>query len=247
MRFDRPPEVSHNACSSHSGHHFEPTALPSGDQPSDPPFKCSGNFENPLPVAQPGVECSQRIFPGDHASKQSPVWSNGEVLDLISVCGEKVVQSQLNSSHRNYNIFRQISRDMMERDHDWDALQCRVQVKEVRNVFCKAREANSHSSAAPTTCRFYKELDVTLGGDLTSTPSTTMDTSEYSPTRQEEEEQSGSEHAEEEEDTPASLDACSQELFSSQEEGSQLRRLVLGEGQTLEEVPDATLRSQLSM
>ncbi|XP_053872149.1 uncharacterized protein LOC128830353 [Malaclemys terrapin pileata] len=79
-----------------------------------------------------------------------------------------------------------------------------------------------------------------------------MDTSEPSPTRQEkekeeEEQQSRSEGAEEEEDTPASLDACSQELFSSQEEGSQSQRSVLGEGQTPEEVPDAALRSQLSV
>ncbi|XP_048698144.2 uncharacterized protein LOC125633079 [Caretta caretta] len=75
-----------------------------------------------------------------------------------------------------------------------------------------------------------------------------MDTSEHGPTRQkkeeEEEEQSRSEGAEAEEDTPASLDACSQELFSSQEEGSQSRQPVLGEGQIPEEVPDATLRSQ---
>ncbi|XP_074803720.1 uncharacterized protein LOC141984544 [Natator depressus] len=87
-----------------------------------------------------------------------------------------------------------------------------------------------------------------LGGDPTSTPRTTMDTSEPSSTRQEEEEhQSGSEGAEVEEDTLASLDACSQEQFSSQEEGSQSRRPVLGEGQTPEEVPDATLRSQPSV
>ncbi|XP_074982253.1 uncharacterized protein LOC142071253 [Caretta caretta] len=74
-----------------------------------------------------------------------------------------------------------------------------------------------------------------------------MDTSEPSSTRQEEEEQSGSEGAEAEEDTLASLDACNQELFSNQEEGSQSRRPVLGEGQTPEEVPDATLRSQPSV
>ncbi|XP_077684886.1 uncharacterized protein LOC144271416 isoform X3 [Eretmochelys imbricata] len=123
----------------------------------------------------------------------------------------------------------------------------RVKVKELRNADCKAREANRHSGAAPATCRFYKELDVILGGDPTSTPSTTMDTSEPSSTRWKEEEQSGSEGAEAEEDTPESLDACSQELFSSQEEGSQSRRPVLGEGQTPEEVPNATVRSQPSV
>ncbi|XP_077684925.1 uncharacterized protein LOC144271441 [Eretmochelys imbricata] len=85
-----------------------------------------------------------------------------------------------------------------------------------------------------------------LGGDPTSTPKTTMDTSEPSSTRQEEEE-SRTEGAEEKGDSPASLDACSQELFSSQEEGSQLLWPVLEEEQTPEEVPDATLRSQPSV
>ncbi|XP_073170920.1 uncharacterized protein [Lepidochelys kempii] len=180
-------------------------------------------------------------------TRQSPVWSNGEVLDVISVWREEAVQSQLRSSYRNYNTFGQISRDMMERGHDPDILQCRVKVKELRNAYRKAREANSRSGSAPVTCRFYEELDVKLMGDSTCTPSTTMDTSEPSSTRQEEEEQSGSKGAETEEDTPASLDACSQELFSSQEEGSQSQQPVLGEGQTPEEVPNVTLRSQPSM
>ncbi|XP_043395370.1 zinc finger protein with KRAB and SCAN domains 2-like [Chelonia mydas] len=166
-------------------------------------------------------------------ARQSPIWSNGEVLDLISVWGEEAVQSQLRSIRRNYDIFRQISRAMLERGHDQDALQCRVKVKELRN-------ANSHSGAAAATCNFYKELDAILGGDPTSMPSTTMNTSEASAARQEEQ-QSGSEGAPEEEDTPESLDACSQELFSSQEEGSQSRRPVLGEGQTPEEVPGKRL------
>ncbi|XP_073182229.1 proline-rich protein 29 isoform X1 [Lepidochelys kempii] len=179
-------------------------------------------------------------------ARRSPVWSNGEVQDLISVCGEEAVQSQLRSSRRNYDTFGQISRDMMERGHDWDAQQCRVKVKELQNAYRKACKANCHSGAAPTTCRFYKELDAILGGDSTSTLSTTMDISEPSSTRQEEEE-SGSEGAEEEGNSPASLGACSQELFSSQEEGSQSQRLVLGEGQTPEDMPDATLRSQPSL
>ncbi|XP_074982303.1 uncharacterized protein LOC142071432 [Caretta caretta] len=145
--------------------------------------------------------------------------------------------------HRNYDTFGQISRDMMERGHDGDALRCRIKVKELQNAYRKAHAANSRSSAASATCHFYKELDPILGTNPTSTPSTTVDISEPSSTRRKEE-QSGSEGAEVEKDTLESLDACSQELFSSQEEGSQSRRLVLGEGQTPEEVPDATLRSQ---
>ncbi|XP_077681469.1 uncharacterized protein LOC144269557 [Eretmochelys imbricata] len=128
--------------------------------------------------------------------------------------------------------------------YDQNAQQCRVKVKELQNAYRKAHEANSLSGA---TCHFYKELDAVFGGDPTSTPRITIDTSQPSSTRQGEEEESISNGAEEEGDTTASLDACSQELFSSQEEGSQSQQLVLGKGQTPEEVPDATLRSQPSV
>ncbi|EMP31950.1 hypothetical protein UY3_10872 [Chelonia mydas] len=128
------------------------------------------------------------------------------MVDLISVWGEKAVQSQLCPSHRNYDTFGQVPRDVMERGRDRDSLQCRFKVKELWNAYRKACEANRCSRAAPATCRFYKEPDMILGCDPTSTPKTTMDTSETSSTRQEEEE-SGSEGAEGEGDSPASLDA----------------------------------------
>ncbi|XP_050822878.1 zinc finger and SCAN domain-containing protein 29-like [Gopherus flavomarginatus] len=185
-------------------------------------------------------------------SRQSPVWSNGEVLDLISVWGEEAVQSQLCSSCRNYDTYGQISRAIIEKGYDQDAVQCRVKVRELRTAYHKVREANHHAGAAPTTCRFYKELDKILGGNSASTPKSTMDTSEaiaaHSSTRQEEE--SGSESAEEEgspepEDSPASLDTCSQELFSSQEEGSQLQ--CLGKNKQQRRCLDATLRSHPSL
>ncbi|XP_074820284.1 uncharacterized protein LOC141994112 [Natator depressus] len=229
MRSDRPLEVSHNACSSHSGHHFELYRLAVSDHQTCP-LNSPGILKIPFLFAQQGMECSQCIFPGDHASRRQAVpsmeqwWGAGP-----RQCGEEAVQSQLHSSHRNCSTFGKISRDMMERGHDWDALQCRVKVKELQNAYRKARKANCYSGAAPATCRFYKELDAIVGGDPTSTPRTTMDTSELSSTSQEEEEESGSEGAEEEDDTPASPDASSQELSSGQEEGSQSQWPVLGE------------------
>ncbi|XP_065426509.1 zinc finger and SCAN domain-containing protein 29-like [Chrysemys picta bellii] len=111
-------------------------------------------------------------------TKRAPAWSNGEVLDLISVWGEEAVQSQLRSSRRNYDTFGKVSKDMMERGHDRDTLQCRIKVKELRSAYRKAHDANGRLGAPPATCRFYKELDVILGVNPTSTPSTTMDTSE---------------------------------------------------------------------
>nr|XP_032656689.1 uncharacterized protein LOC116836831 [Chelonoidis abingdonii] len=93
---------------------------------------------------------------------------------------------------------------------------------------------------------FLQRAGCDTWGYPTSIPSTTMDTSEPSLTRQEEE-QSGRQCAQVEEGTPESLGAYSKELFSSQEEGSQSWWPVVGEGQTPEELPNATLRSQLSM
>ncbi|EMP39479.1 hypothetical protein UY3_03259 [Chelonia mydas] len=52
----------------------------------------------------------------------------------------------------------------------------RATVKELRNAYHKAREANHRSGAAPQTCRFYKELDIILGGDPTFTAKSTVDT-----------------------------------------------------------------------
>ncbi|XP_053869758.1 zinc finger and SCAN domain-containing protein 20-like [Malaclemys terrapin pileata] len=181
-------------------------------------------------------------------AKRAPAWSNGELLDLISVWGEEAVQSQLRSSRRNYDTFGKVSKVMMERGHDLDTLQCRIKVKELRSAYRKARDANGRSDAPPATCQFYKELDAILGVNPTSTPSTTMDTSEPRWRGEEEEEENGSDGGGPDGDTPESLEPCSQELFSSQEEGSQSQRLVVGGGQTEEQVPAAsTLRPQPSL
>ncbi|KAM7167297.1 uncharacterized protein RBU57_005847 [Macrochelys suwanniensis] len=133
---------------------------------------------------------------------------------------------------------------MIERGHDRDTMQCRIKVKELRSAYRKAREANSRSGAPPTTCQFYKELDAILGGDPTTVPSTTVDMGE----QEEEEEEEGVEESRSEGavaggDTPDSLGACSQELFSSQEEGSQSQWPVRVGGEREEQVRDATLRS----
>ncbi|EMP31628.1 Zinc finger and SCAN domain-containing protein 29 [Chelonia mydas] len=110
-------------------------------------------------------------------TRQPPTWSNAELLDLISIWGEEAVQSQLRSSCRNYDTYGQISRCLTERGHDRDTLQCRVKVKQLRNVYHKVREANRRSGAAPTSCQFDKELDMILSGDPTSTAKATVDTS----------------------------------------------------------------------
>ncbi|XP_043351096.1 myb/SANT-like DNA-binding domain-containing protein 2 [Dermochelys coriacea] len=181
-------------------------------------------------------------------TRRSPAWSNAEPLDLISIWGEEAVQSQLRSTRRNYDNYGQISQCMTERGHDWDMLQCRVEVKELRNAYHKVQEANCRSSAAPTSSQFYKELDAILGGDSTSTAKATVDTSvAHVPVNSglsQEEEILDEEGDPEAEDNLEVRDACSQELFSTPEEVSQSQLLEPGEVQTGGEGPDMTLRAQ---
>ncbi|EMP39843.1 hypothetical protein UY3_02952 [Chelonia mydas] len=66
---------------------------------------------------------------------------------------------------------------LVQKGYDRDMLQCRAKIKELRQVYHKATEANHHSGATPKTCQFYKELHTILSGDLTSIAKSPVDTS----------------------------------------------------------------------
>ncbi|EMP27666.1 hypothetical protein UY3_15221 [Chelonia mydas] len=58
--------------------------------------------------------------------------------------------------------------------YDSDTQQCRVKIKELRQV----QEVNHRSGGAPKTCRFYKELNAILGSNPTSIADSPVDTLE---------------------------------------------------------------------
>ncbi|XP_074980871.1 uncharacterized protein LOC142070804 [Caretta caretta] len=107
--------------------------------------------------------------------KRAPAWSEWEVQDLITVWGEESVLSELHSSFRNAKTFVKISQGMKGRGHNRDPKQCRVKLKEVRQIYQKTREANGRSGSEPKTCRFYDELHAILGGSVTTTPAMLFD------------------------------------------------------------------------
>ncbi|XP_043359818.1 uncharacterized protein LOC122457741 isoform X2 [Dermochelys coriacea] len=138
---------------------------------------------------------------------------------------------------------------MRERGHDRDTLQSRVKVKELWKAYSMVREANHHSGAALMTSQFYKELDLILGGDRTSTAKSNVDTwvahmpVESGLSQEEEildEEVEGDPKADDESEV---RDACSQEFFSTPEEASQSQLSEFGEVQTEEEAPDVVFRN----
>ncbi|XP_067409587.1 zinc finger and SCAN domain-containing protein 20-like, partial [Emydura macquarii macquarii] len=107
----------------------------------------------------------------------APAWSRPEVLDLIGLWGEESVLAQLRASKRTLDIYGKISVGMLEKGHKRDAQQCRVKIKELRQPYQKAREANSRSGASSKTCRFYDGVHAILGGDPTTMPPCSIDIS----------------------------------------------------------------------
>ncbi|EMP33993.1 Beta-parvin [Chelonia mydas] len=118
---------------------------------------------------------------------------------------------------------------MMERGHDRDTLQCRDKVKELRNAYHKAHEANSRSGAAPATCRFYKELDPILGGE--TPPPLQVPWTLQSPVKQgrRRRRKAGARVLRRRGDSPASRDVCSQSCFQARRKVASCSGRGLGE------------------
>ncbi|EMP37863.1 Zinc finger and SCAN domain-containing protein 29 [Chelonia mydas] len=110
--------------------------------------------------------------------KRAPAWSTQEVVDLIAVWGEQSVQAELRSSRRNIDIYAKIAWGMGEKGYTRDMQKHHVKIKELRQAYQKTREANSHFGSAPQTCHFYEKLHAILGGDPTTTPKHSIDTSQ---------------------------------------------------------------------
>ncbi|EMP40852.1 Zinc finger and SCAN domain-containing protein 29 [Chelonia mydas] len=108
--------------------------------------------------------------------RQAPACSEREILDLIACWGDESVMAELRSKKRNANTYTKVSRAMTERGYSRDTEQCRTKIKELRQAYQKAREANGCSGSQPHTCHFYRELLSIMGGNDPSTPPLSVDT-----------------------------------------------------------------------
>ncbi|EMP25119.1 Zinc finger and SCAN domain-containing protein 29 [Chelonia mydas] len=84
--------------------------------------------------------------------------------------GRGIRAIKLRSKRRNAKTFQKISEAMGDRGYSRDATQCRVKLKELRQVYQKTKESNGRSGTEPQTCRFYTELHAILGGAAITTP-----------------------------------------------------------------------------
>ncbi|EMP34451.1 hypothetical protein UY3_08279 [Chelonia mydas] len=106
---------------------------------------------------------------------------------------------------------------MTERGYSRDTEQCCTKIKELRQVYQKAREVNGRSGSQSHTCHFYRELHAIMGGDASTTQPLSMDTCKGGVARSEEDGFLEDEEEKEEDGTQAasgeSVFPPSQELF----------------------------------
>ncbi|XP_067401087.1 zinc finger and SCAN domain-containing protein 29-like [Emydura macquarii macquarii] len=157
--------------------------------------------------------------------KCAPAWTRPEVLDLIRLWGKGSVLAQIRARKRNLDIYGKISQGMLEKGHKRDAQQCHVKIKELRQSYQKAREANSHSGSSPKTCRFYDEVHAILGGDTTTVPPRSINTSARSQSMVNDKDSVNEEEEEEAEESRVqeswvSILPESQDLFLTPEQSS---------------------------
>ncbi|EMP39854.1 Zinc finger and SCAN domain-containing protein 20 [Chelonia mydas] len=135
--------------------------------------KAPGTFESHFLFGQ--ATSSAQVTMQSQNRKRAPAWTKWEVLDLISVWGEESMLSELCSKRRNAKTFQKISEAMRDRGYSRDATQCRVKLKELRQLYQKTKESNRCSRTEPQTCHFYAELHAILVGATTTTPPLSMD------------------------------------------------------------------------
>ncbi|EMP25585.1 hypothetical protein UY3_17341 [Chelonia mydas] len=124
---------------------------------------------------------------------------------------EDLLEARTSGHSTELRYYDDESHGMQEKEYDRDQQQCLLKAKELHQAYQKAREDNSQSSAEPQTYCFFKELH---GGDPTTIPHTTVDTSEepesQAPGVNSKSEEEDGKHA-----TERSSIAVSQDLFET--------------------------------
>ena len=80
-------------------------------------------------------------------------WHTAEVTALISIWGERAIQSQLNGSVRNKEIYTEIAHKLSDLGYSRDWKQCRCKIKNLKTTFTK------NQGDERKTFKFFQQLD----------------------------------------------------------------------------------------
>ena len=64
-------------------------------------------------------------------------WNTEETRTLISIWGEESIQSKLDKTHRNRDVFERIAREMSDVGYEKSWQQCRTKIKNLTQKYRK--------------------------------------------------------------------------------------------------------------
>uniref|UniRef100_A0A8D0E626 SCAN box domain-containing protein n=1 Tax=Salvator merianae TaxID=96440 RepID=A0A8D0E626_SALMN len=85
-------------------------------------------------------------------------WRHEEIIDLLNIWGREKMQEQLRMSHRNFDCFIAIAREMRRRGHNRTAEECRRKTKSLRLEYKRVLYHNSCSGSKWVTCPYFEEF-----------------------------------------------------------------------------------------
>ncbi|KAM8831076.1 uncharacterized protein ACB058_019123 [Synchiropus picturatus] len=149
------------------------------------------------------------------AAAKGTHWTDDEVETLLEIWGQNGIQEKLEKTHKNAEVFGQISDHLRRRGFLRTVDQCRDKVKKLRTRYMKTRQLGP-SSHEKDKCRWYDTIDMIIGNKppsqfvIESTGSSNDNRADSPPSvevvanikeeEEEEEEEGGEEEAEEVED-----------------------------------------------
>ena len=103
-------------------------------------------------------------------------WPTAEVTALISIWGERAIQSQLDGSVRNKEIYTEIAHKLSDLGYSRDWKQCRCKIKNLKTTYKKIKDHNGVTGNGRKTFKFFQQLDEILGHRPASVPEVLLDT-----------------------------------------------------------------------
>lgn len=96
--------------------------------------------------------------------KKGANWTDGETRTFLELITEKHILSITDGKkHRDIEIFRMLVPETQAKNYEKTAEQMKLKLKNLKTAYFKCKRNNNVSSAAPSTCPFYNELEILYG------------------------------------------------------------------------------------
>ncbi|KAK3745277.1 hypothetical protein QZH41_003742 [Actinostola sp. cb2023] len=98
------------------------------------------------------------------ALKKGETWSDNEVKALIAIWRDDKVLKMLNTTHKNSDIYKKMSTEMLALGYNRDYMQCRTKLKHLKTEYTKYNDQASRTGEGRAkTTKYFDEINAFWG------------------------------------------------------------------------------------